>query len=156
MQNELNNNKQNKGEGWREWKDINAMWAEIIYHQGKLIKAMIDGDKKLIIEHIADCANFYMFIGNALEVYTRKIYIEGVLDLKSILRDNPNKGIRFSKKGVNYDNYITFLLTEKDGKIYLHYEGTPYFIHKTRGFSNTDVDGICRAIYEPGLYYLKT
>lgn len=54
---------------WTDWKDIEQIDMEITYHQQKLYKAIEAGDKKLIKEHIADVANFYMMLGNAFDLY---------------------------------------------------------------------------------------
>lgn len=56
---------------WTEWKDSFEMLEELSYHQEKLRNAIIRNDISLIKEHIADCMNFLMMIGNAHELFKK-------------------------------------------------------------------------------------
>jgi molybdopterin converting factor small subunit len=64
---ELQANK-NKGD-WREWGEVDNMRTEIDYHLQKLDDAIEIGDRIRINEHLADCANFLLMIGNAYRLY---------------------------------------------------------------------------------------
>lgn len=54
---------------WEEWDDVNEMIAELEWHKAKLLMAMREGDKDKVREHLADCGNILMFIGNAGNLY---------------------------------------------------------------------------------------
>lgn len=73
MQNELFANVRKHGNGWRNWRDVDAMLNELEYHKAKLIIALNPkkgkADYALVKELIADCANFLLFIGNAGNLY---------------------------------------------------------------------------------------
>jgi len=69
MQAELDNNS-HKGD-WNEFRDVKEILHEIEYHKAKLIIAL--GKKAPHTECkelIADCANFFMMLGNACELYS--------------------------------------------------------------------------------------
>jgi len=67
MKDELKAN-EHKGD-WRTWNDIPKMLQELDYHEDKLSLAIQTGDRERIKEHLADCANFLLMIGNALDLY---------------------------------------------------------------------------------------
>lgn len=67
MKEELINN-HHKGD-WREWKEVNSMRYELDYHLTKLDSAIQQDNKELIKEHLADCANFLLMIGNSYNLY---------------------------------------------------------------------------------------
>lgn len=67
MKNELQSN-MHKGD-WREWNDTTKMFQELEYHEDKLSKAIQSGNREAIKEHLADCANFLLMIGNAYGLY---------------------------------------------------------------------------------------
>jgi len=67
MKDELINN-HHKGD-WRDWREVNSMRYELDYHIAKLDKAIFEENKETIKEHLADCANFLLMIGNAYKLY---------------------------------------------------------------------------------------
>lgn len=67
MKDELKNN-EHKGD-WRSWNDVPKMLQELDYHEYKLSLAIQTGNRELIKEHLADCANFLLMIGNAFDLY---------------------------------------------------------------------------------------
>lgn len=67
MKEELEAN-EHKGD-WRDWKKPLEIQDELHYHLGKLNKAIYEKDRVLIKEHIADCGNILLMLGNAYELY---------------------------------------------------------------------------------------
>lgn len=67
MKDELSNN-QHKGD-WRDWKQVNEISLELVYHKNKLFKAIEEENKDHIKEHLADCGNFLLMLGNAYNLY---------------------------------------------------------------------------------------
>jgi hypothetical protein len=67
MKDELEANK-DKGD-WREWGETDKMQDELDYHLTKLDTAMSTGNLPLIKEHLADCGNFLLMIGNSFDLY---------------------------------------------------------------------------------------
>ena len=72
MQRELDNNS-HKGD-WEVWKDIHAIDREYEYHFKKLKTVLQESEddinfESMLREHIADCANILMFLGNAYNLY---------------------------------------------------------------------------------------
>jgi len=68
MQIELNANA-HKG-NWEEFVDPREILKELKHHENKMINAMYeDGNRELIKEYIADCANILMMLGNAYGLY---------------------------------------------------------------------------------------
>lgn len=67
MQTELYAN-DHKGD-WRKFINGWDIILELDHHEKKLYQAIHDKDKKLIREHIADCANLLMMLGNAHGLY---------------------------------------------------------------------------------------
>jgi len=67
MKNELDANK-NKGD-WRTWNNVHSQLQELDYHEDKLSRAIQQGDRERIKEHLADCANFLLMIGNSFRLY---------------------------------------------------------------------------------------
>ena len=58
----------NKGD-WRKFKDPQGIYGELAYHEKKLHDAVANNDLPLIKEHIADCANFLLMLGNSFNLY---------------------------------------------------------------------------------------
>lgn len=56
---------------WSEWKDSKAILMELEWHKAKLWHAVMKNDVSDIMEHIADCANILMFLGNAYGIYEK-------------------------------------------------------------------------------------
>jgi hypothetical protein len=54
---------------WRSWNDVHKMLQELDYHEDKLSLAIQKRDKQVIKEHLADCANFLLMIGNSFSLY---------------------------------------------------------------------------------------
>lgn len=54
---------------WEEWGTVEEMICELEYHKAKLLIALREGDKSRVREHLADCGNILMFIGNAGGLY---------------------------------------------------------------------------------------
>lgn len=67
MKTELKAN-EHKGD-WRDWDDVDKMFDELEYHKDKLNFACVESNKESIKEHLADCANFLLMIGNAYKLY---------------------------------------------------------------------------------------
>jgi len=67
MKDELKANEQ-KGD-WRDWKNVNDIDKELDYHLYKLKVSMYSENKEEIKEHLADCGNFLLMIGNAFDLY---------------------------------------------------------------------------------------
>jgi len=67
MQKELIDNS-HKGD-WEDFIDPREILKELEYHKSKLINAMYDNEHKLIKEHIADCANLLLMLGNSYKLY---------------------------------------------------------------------------------------
>lgn len=67
MQTELeaNNHKGN----WEEFIDKKEVMSEYFYHFEKLERALFIGNKENIKEHIADCANLLLMLGNSYKIY---------------------------------------------------------------------------------------
>ena len=54
---------------WEEYLDDNDMIKELYYHLNKLENSLKNNDVKWIEEHIADCSNILLFIGNSKNLY---------------------------------------------------------------------------------------
>lgn len=67
MQIELEDNI-HKG-NWEEFIDKKEILSEYFYHFNKLEISIYEENKKLIKEHIADCANLLLMLGNSYEIY---------------------------------------------------------------------------------------
>lgn len=67
MQAELEANS-HKG-SWEEFTKKGDIISEYVYHFNKLEYSMALGKKEEIKEHIADCANILMMLGNSYELY---------------------------------------------------------------------------------------
>ncbi len=67
MKNELKINEY-KGD-WRSWDDVHKILQELDYHEDKLSLAIQKRDTERIKEHLADCANFLLMIGNSFSLY---------------------------------------------------------------------------------------
>lgn len=63
-----NNDNAHKG-NILDWYNIDEMLSELEWHKAKLLFALKDKDSARIKEHLADCGNFLVAIGNACEVY---------------------------------------------------------------------------------------
>lgn len=59
---------EHKGD-WRDWKDPLEIQDELHYHLGKLNTAIYDKNTNLIKEHLADCGNLLLMLGNAYDLY---------------------------------------------------------------------------------------
>lgn len=71
MQHELNANAK-KGD-WQTFTDVIGILNELEYHKAKLMIDLKKGDKKKVLEHIADCGNFLLMLGNAGGLYDPQI-----------------------------------------------------------------------------------
>ena len=70
MQQELDNNS-HKG-NWETFTDENQILEEFDYHYDKLQNIRLTNrDPQLLKEHIADCANILMFLGNSFKLYDK-------------------------------------------------------------------------------------
>lgn len=67
MQIELEANS-HKG-NWEEFIEKGDIMSEYVYHFSKLEYSMALGKKEEIKEHIADCANLLLMLGNSYELY---------------------------------------------------------------------------------------
>lgn len=75
MQIELDNNS-HKG-NWEDFTDYRVILKEFGHHYNKVIitlkESMNDiAFENLMTEHIADCANILMFLGNSFNLYNKK------------------------------------------------------------------------------------
>lgn len=61
---------EHKGD-WSEWRDVKEMLYELEWHKAKLWHAVMRNDVSDVMEHIADCANILMFLGNAFGIYEK-------------------------------------------------------------------------------------
>lgn len=59
---------EHKGD-WSDWRDVKEMLYELEWHKAKLMEALHYNKKEQVKEHLADCANILMFIGNAGHLY---------------------------------------------------------------------------------------
>lgn len=62
---------EHKGD-WRDqptWEDRNAIFAELAWHQAKLLIALEAGEKEKIAEHTADMANLYLMLAMSAGVF---------------------------------------------------------------------------------------
>ncbi len=69
MQKELDENS-HKGD-WEEWNSVSEMTDELNYHIKHLKSINWKEDK--IKEHLADCSNILMFIGNTKKFYENQL-----------------------------------------------------------------------------------
>lgn len=87
MEKELKAN-EHKGE-WRNWKDSTEIENELKHHFNKLKIAMYDNDTVAIKEHIADCGNILMMLGNAYNLYeptnTQKDFLHTCIECGSFI-----------------------------------------------------------------------
>lgn len=72
MQQELDNNS-HKG-NWEEFTDYKAILKEFGHHYNKILITLDESRshvnfENLMVEHIADCANILMFLGNSFKLY---------------------------------------------------------------------------------------
>lgn len=75
MQKELLANT-HKGD-WEEFLNIDEIQSELDYHVDKVFSSVAsveisNENKDMLREHIADCANILMFLGNAYSLYESK------------------------------------------------------------------------------------
>lgn len=105
MKDELANN-QHKGD-WREWKDIEKMHQELQYHLEKLkisedwtkYNFSEDVAKEKIKEHLADCGNFLLMIGNAYGIYNDPVALVHGCEEGDICNRDGCKGIIKERDG---------------------------------------------------------
>lgn len=58
-----------KGDWRAPWKEKNAIFAELAWHQAKLLVALEAGDKEKIAEHTADMCNLYLMLAMSADVF---------------------------------------------------------------------------------------
>ena len=68
MESELKAN-EHKGDWRAPRKDKNAIFAELAWHQAKLLVALEAGEKDKIAEHTADMCNLYLMLAMSAEVF---------------------------------------------------------------------------------------
>lgn len=56
---------------WENWDNVPKIQDELSYHLEKLARSMQNLDKNGIREHLADCGNFLMMLGNAYNTYEK-------------------------------------------------------------------------------------
>lgn len=61
----LNSHKGN----WENFTEKKEIISEYFYHFNKLENSILLENKELIKEHIADCANLLLMLGNSYEIY---------------------------------------------------------------------------------------
>lgn len=52
-----------------DWDNVDEMLSELEWHKAKLLIAMRDKNPDTVKEHLADCANYLLAIGNAWKLY---------------------------------------------------------------------------------------
>lgn len=63
-----NNDNTHKGD-ILDWKNVDEMLSELEWHKAKLLFAMKNNKPEEVKEHLADCGNFLLAIGNAWNLY---------------------------------------------------------------------------------------
>jgi hypothetical protein len=69
---------------WADWKNVSEMLEEHQYHFEKLKNSIESNTLHLIKEHLADCGNILMFIGNQYNLYCNSLSKEEQADILEV------------------------------------------------------------------------